>query len=62
MKTPIKATLKKMERAIEKASNECHKLPCGCDSYIGFICPIHGWRRTLENLSYQIRRAIEAEE
>ena len=56
-----KLVLKNMQKALEKAYNDCNKLPCECDSYNGFICPIHDWKRILERLKSQVSDARVAE-
>jgi hypothetical protein len=61
-KKTTKSTLINMRKAIEKARNECNKLPCECDSYNGFSCPIHDWERTLEYLGNQVNDAIKTYE
>lgn len=58
MKARTKLTLINMKIAINNALVECKELPCECDSYNGFTCPIHGWKRTLEQLIKQLDDAI----
>lgn len=55
-------TLVRLEIALKNALTECENLPCRCDSYNGFTCPIHGWKRSLEQIITQIDNAIEAGE
>ena len=59
---PTKIALIGMAMALKNALIECEKLPCECDSYHGYVCPIQEWRLTLTRVRDELHQAIEAEE